>query len=389
MLACTAAVTFGCAGVNVTDVYDDEQAEFSALNENLIIKSQDLRIPARNATNLDYEVCWVMTQQEFDDYEEKRGWVREAIVNSWEDVTWIDFTGWGDRCSDSSTKRRLYFDPDMADNGGAPGSTANGAIRIDPDFAYPGWTPRQSLEYIAVHEFGHGIALNHPQKRHDWVNCAGNNDVDQDPNPGLAVIGDVDEESVSVMSYCLSEQRQHYLDTGSWLSDADIRNVRALYGGSGQHINYGSPTLLRNQNKKYLKIADSTPSLTSTFGAQDVEPNQVVSFEPTGSTPSNKVTVQYGDTVRILYEPTQLYLCSVEQGNTVVLVGLSPATPAQTLNNNCSWTIQRTSSAVGGSNIDVNDPFRVRREPAPSTGHYYLQLESESHWRALGPIEPF
>jgi hypothetical protein len=368
-----------CASADGSSGTEDEVVGHASAP--LLAVTQNLGIPARNQNSVDVEVCWVMSQSDFDSYATKRGWVRTAVTATWDEVAWIDYTGWNERCDDDDSRRRLYFDTSVG-----AGSTGGGAIRLNPNFTRNGLTNQESVQMTAVHEFGHALGFNHPHLRYDWAGCENGS---QSAGEGSGVVlGDVSDDTESILSYCISERIANFRATGTFLSPADIDNVQKLYGGDGRHVTFGDFFALRNQNKRYLRAVNGALSLDSTFANQD-EYMHVFKVVPASGTSSTKTNVQYGDYVRIVYEGTGQSLCAIQPP--VVNASLALFTTANTassyLNENCRWQISRTADGVGGSNVDVNDPLRFRRAPASGLTNYYLTFEGESHWRALGPID--
>lgn len=366
-------VSSGCAG-EADGAFSLEEVDTVA--ENLLALSQNLGIPARHKNTVEVNVCWVMTQAEFDSYAAVRGWVQEAIENSWQQAAWIRYSDWNRRCTSSDPARRLYLDPDMS----SPGSTGGGAIKLNPDFTRPGLTNKESVMMTAVHEFGHALAFNHPHHRYDWTRCP-NGAVAKDVREGV-VTGTVAEDQWSIVSYCIPERIENFRSTGNFLSPYDIRDVKKFYGGDAHHVRFGSKYALRNQNKKYAEIVDGWYlGLTNKFGSQD-EYLKTFRFEPApGSDHKQQGSkVQYGDFVRVIDPGSGLPVCHSSWG---LILSNSNETG---MNAYCRWQVARTKSGVGGNNVDVNDPFRLRFAPLNGSLGSYFSLADETNWRVLGPF---
>lgn len=365
-----AAFSSGCAGQD-DGTFDPE--EIGAVSENLLALSHNLGIPDRHKNTVDVKVCWVMTQAEFDDYAEVRGWVREAITDSWQKEAWIRYSDWDRRCTDSDPARRLYLDPSLT----VPGTTGGGAIKLDPDFVRPGLNNKESVMMTAVHEFGHALAFNHPQYRYDWTACP-NGSVAKDVRGG-AVVGTVAEDQWSIISYCMAERIATYRTTGKFMSRYDIRDARKFYGGDAEHVRHGASYALRNQNKKYLRTSSGNTMLIDKFANQD-EARHLFRFMPAqGSSKQSGNVVQYGDFVNVVDPDTGRLLCAM--GGTVIQA--LNANTAWT-NTRCRWQIARTRSGAGGNNVDVNDPLRLQLAPVSGELGVFMTLENEDNWRLLG-----
>lgn len=371
--------TWGCTAPKIADDTHGLAAgqDLVSVGQALVVEPPRLRSPARNQSTVSVELCWNMTGGAFDAKATERGWVREAIDATWATVANISFSGWDERCGSnpSSSKFAMVLPYWLWING--------------PD----GTTEELQMQVNAVRYFGHELGLMDSTARYDWAGCVDDSPDNLNSGEFGALLGNAAEEFNSAMSTCWGSILENYEQTGTFLSEADIRDVRKLYGGSSQHINYGSQWVFRSQNREYLRLSSQgVVSLSDTFAALDGTPpageypvvHRVFRFYPAGSTPSNKVTAQYGDTVRILSVNQQLFVCAEQVGDQVQLIAVSPTSPEAT--TKCNWSIQRTPAGVGGNNVDVNDPFRLRREPQFPSGYYYLKLDNETHWRALGPF---
>jgi hypothetical protein len=200
-------------------------------------------------------------------------------------------------------------------------------------------------------------------------------------------------DQVGLEVTCRATILERYEEEGTFLSTEDIRDVRKLYGGHTERIHYRMAMVLRSQNQRYLKLSNAgVVSLTNSFALLRGSPpageypvrHRVFAFEPAGNTPPDKPSAQYIDTVRLDSVNEARYICSVEVGGQAQLVSFARDAPEVAAN--CTWSIQRSATDVGGANVEVNDPFRLRRSPQFASGPYYMKLENETHWRALGPF---
>lgn len=192
-------------------------------------------------------VCW-----ECDGHDEMKRWIREAVEESWEANSIINFTGWG-RCP-HKVVNIVEDDPPKQSfmvNGQQPTERKNSHVVVTADvyFAgirigieptlkndYPAYTKglgselkgeRNSMMYdsdnpewftraAAVHEFGHALGMAHEHHRDDTPESC---EEEKIGSYGDVLVGPYDANSV--MNYCAP--------TSSVLSDGDIVTINWMY----------------------------------------------------------------------------------------------------------------------------------------------------------------
>ena len=167
-------------------------------------------------------VCW---EEDDPQYFAQRTLVREAIRDTWETNSGLEFIGWN-TCNEGASGILIHVE-DTGPHVKFLGKFVNGVRHgMVLNFTYDNWSPvcQTMADYcnraIAVHEFGHAIGFAHEQNRPD---TPGECTEPPQGSSGDTLLTPWDPHSV--MNYC----NQKYSNDGV-LSEFDVAAVQYIYG---------------------------------------------------------------------------------------------------------------------------------------------------------------
>ena len=217
------------------------------------VERQDLpSVAARNGIwkQREIPVCW---ENATADNQRERTWVQEAVHNTWERHSNIEFVGWGPCAVNSNGIRILISDvgPHVKVLGQQLRNIPSGMVLnftfrnwttscqnggslpsgyTDPDRISSSTETEYCIKTIAVHEFGHALSFAHEQNRTDAsIDCQ----THRQGTDGDYYVTPFDMNSV--MNYCNSNWNGNGL-----LSESDIEGLQVIYGFLSGEIVLGS-----------------------------------------------------------------------------------------------------------------------------------------------------
>lgn len=234
-LAIAAVVgSFGMVGLGgcAVEAASEEEGATKSAEEGMYYRSGDIW------EHRDVNVCW-----DGGGFAAEKEWVREALrgQRSWSTRADLNFVGWGN-CTSGSTGIRITPGTRMR-----TWSRSGNTVRMELDFsASPqttwgrcisnGLSRSDCIRTVALHEFGHALAIAHEHNRPDTASaepsclpCTSDGDcrsgeycedgVCNQGSDGTATYGAYDDRSI--MSYCSGAMD---------LSGMDLKGIDAVYG---------------------------------------------------------------------------------------------------------------------------------------------------------------
>ena len=181
---------------------------------------------------VDIPVCWNTAGNATE-----KGWVRDAVNRAWAQWAHLNFKGWG-TCGENPQGIKI----DIVDDGpwswyGVQAKDKDPSMQLN--FTFVNFRPgcqganrEVCIRKIAVHEFGHSLAMIHEHQRQDrpnlnaFVNNAGDDQWDKwGSDDESSTYGKYDANSIMTYTYTWFDY-----DPDKVLSKGDIAGIAAVYG---------------------------------------------------------------------------------------------------------------------------------------------------------------